>query len=169
MQIDQNRVVSLTYKLTNHKTGEKIEETGADNPLLFLVGTGQLIPDFENNLQGKQAGDSFNFSIVSEKAYGNRTEDQVVQIPTHVFYDESGKLDENAIRVGALIPMSDSEGNHLRGKVLEVTPESVKMDFNHPLAGTDLQFEGEILEVREATADELAHGHAHGPGGHHHH
>lgn len=162
------KVVSLTYKLTNHKTGEKIEETNAEHPMLFLVGAGHIIPDFEENLYGKKAGDIFNFSIQSQHAYGTFSEEQVVQIPSHVFHDESGKIDDEAIRVGALIPMSDNEGNHLRGKVLEINPEYVRMDFNHPLAGTDLQFEGEILEVREATSDELAHGHAHGPGGHHH-
>ena len=75
---------------------------------------------------------------------------------------------DESIQVGVSVPMSDNEGNHMRGKVLEITPEFVRMDFNHPLAGTDLQFEGKILEVREATQDELAHGHAHGPGGHHH-
>ena len=168
MQIEQNRVVSLTYKLTNHKTGEKIEETSADNPMLFLVGAGQLIPDFEKNLHGKKAGDSFSFSIPSDLAYGSSSDDQIVSIPVNVFHDEAGKFDAEYFHIGALIPMSDNQGNQLRGKILEVTPETVKMDFNHPLAGTDLQFEGEILEVREATADEIAHGHAHGPGGHHH-
>ena len=71
MQIEPNRVVSLTYKLTNHKTGEKIEETSADEPMLFLVGTGQVIPDFEANLHGKKAGEDFSFSIPSELAYGD--------------------------------------------------------------------------------------------------
>ena len=71
-------------------------------------------------------------------------------------------------QVGAVVPMSDNEGNHLRGNIIEVTPEYVKMDFNHPLAGTDLHFSGEILSVRDATQDEIAHGHAHGPGGHQH-
>ncbi|MCE3296768.1 MAG: peptidylprolyl isomerase FKBP-type [Crocinitomicaceae bacterium] len=168
MQIEQNRVVSLTYKLTNHKTGEKIEETSADQPMVFLVGAGQLIPDFENNLQGKKAGDSFSFSIASDLAYGSHSEEQIVSIPSTVFHDEAGKFDAEYFRVGALIPMSDNEGNQLRGKILDVSPETVKMDFNHPLAGTDLQFEGKILEVREATEDEIAHGHVHGPGGHHH-
>lgn len=168
MQIENNRVVSLTYKLTDHKTGEKIEETSPENPMLFLVGAGQLIPDFEMNLQGKKAGDSFSFSITSELAYGTRSEEQVVDIPVTVFHDETGKFDAEYFRVGALIPMSDNQGNNLRGRILAVNPDMIKMDFNHPLAGIDLQFEGEILEVREASADELAHGHAHGPGGHHH-
>ena len=82
--------------------------------------------------------------------------------------DESGKIDEEVIRVGAVLPMSDSEGNHLQGTILEINPTDVKMDFNHPLAGVDLQFEGTITDVRPATADELSHGHTHGAHGHHH-
>ncbi len=168
MTIEVNSVVSLNYKLSNHKTGEKIEETSSDNPMVFLYGVGALIPEFEENLFGKKAGDSFEFSIVSENAYGNHSEDNIVDIPISVFQDETGKINKNEIRVGALVPMSDNEGNHMRGQVKEITAEIVKMDFNHPLAGTDLHFKGEILDLREATADELAHGHVHGPGGHHH-
>jgi len=158
----------LNYKLSNHKTGEKIEETSSDNPMVFLYGVGSFIPEFEENLFGKKAGDSFDFSIISENAYGNQSEDNIVAIPISVFQDETGKINENEIKVGALVPMSDNDGNHMRGQVKEITAEIVKMDFNHPLAGTDLHFKGEILDIREATADELAHGHVHGPGGHHH-
>jgi FKBP-type peptidyl-prolyl cis-trans isomerase SlyD len=71
-------------------------------------------------------------------------------------------------QVGAMIPMSDNEGNHLSGKILSITDENVQMDFNHPLAGTDLHFEGSILEVRAATQEELDHGHVHGEHGHQH-
>ena len=168
MTIEINSVVSLNYKLSNHKTGEKIEETTSDNPMVFLYGVGALIPEFEENLFGKQTGDKFEFSIVAENAYGNHSEDNIAVIPISVFQDDSGNINENEIKVGALVPMSDNEGNHMRGQVLEVTSEIVKMDFNHPLSGTDLHFIGEILDIRKATTDEISHGHAHGPGGHHH-
>ncbi len=168
MTIKVNSVVSLNYKLSNHKTGEKIEETTSKNPMVFLYGVGSLIPEFEENLFGKKAGDSFDFSIVSENAYGNRSEDNIVSIPISVFQDETGKINENEIKVGALVPMSDNDGNHMRGQVKEITAEIVKMDFNHSLAGIDLHFKGEILDLSEETADELAHGHVHGPGGHQH-
>ncbi len=167
MKIDANMVVSLTYKLTNHKTGETIEETTTENPMLFLYGTGSVIPEFEENLKDKAVGDLFKFAIDSENAYGDRTDDQIAMIPTNVFNDEEGKFNED-IFVGALVPMSDNEGNHLRGIVLEIKDELVKMDFNHPLAGTDLHFEGTILEVRPASQEELDHGHAHGVHGHQH-
>ena len=168
MTIQEMMVVSLNYKLSNHKTGEKIEETTSDNPMVFLYGVGGIIPDFETNIHGKKVGDTFEFSIEAENAYGTPSEDMIAMIPLDVFKDEEGKVDEEIFKVGALVPMSDSEGNNLRGQVLEITPEYIKMDFNHPLAGTDLHFAGEILEVREATQDEISHGHAHGPGGHHH-
>lgn len=168
MTIDINSVVSLNYKLSNHQTGEKIEETTTDNPMVFLYGVGSLMPEFEDNLHGKKSGDTFEFSILADNAYGQHSEDNIVMIPLHVFQDESGNVNENEIRVGAVVPMSDNEGNHMRGQIREMTSDFVKMDFNHPLAGQDLHFTGEILAIRPATEDELAHGHVHGPGGHHH-
>lgn len=168
MTIDANMVVSLSYKLSNHKTGDKIEETTADNPMQFLYGVGAIIPEFESNINGKKTGDSFSFAISSENAYGNPSEDQIAMIPIEVFNDESGKMNTSEIFVGAIVPMSDNQGNHLRGTVLEIDAQNVKMDFNPPLAGIDLFFEGEILEVRPATEEELEHGHAHGPHGHQH-
>jgi len=168
MTIQEKTVVSLSYKLSNHKTGEKIEETTEDQPMVFLYGVGGILPQFEENIAGKKVGDEFEFHIASEHAYGPAHEDQIAMIPVDVFRDEQGNFDENYFTTGAMIPMSDSEGNHMRGKIMEVTPELVKMDFNHPLAGTDLHFVGRIVGIREASKDELDHGHVHGEGGHHH-
>lgn len=168
MQITPNKVVSLKYKLSNHQTGEKIEETNEQNPLVFLYGVGGLIPEFEENLAGKQVGDSFDFHITASNAYGDHDPEHIAMIPSNVFHDDNGNFDNEMFKVGAMIPMSDSEGNHMQGKIVEVDTENVKMDFNHPLAGTDLHFEGQILEIREATEDELAHGHVHGEHGHQH-
>lgn len=168
MKIEQNKVVTLSYKLTNHKTGETIEETNDQNPLVFLYGVGSMIPDFEQNLSGKQIGDSFNFSITSDLAYGTNNPDQIVDLPLSIFVEEGKALDQELFFVGAHVPMSDADGNHLRGVILEINPEAIKMDFNHPLAGVDLHFEGEILKVRDASSDEIAHGHVHGDGGVHH-
>ena len=168
MIIQENTVVSLNYTLKNHNTGELIEQTSLENPLVLLDGVGGLIPEFETNLQGKKTGDSFEFAIQADRAYGQQDPDQIAMIPVDVFLDESGKFDSEFFTVGAIVPMSDSEGNHLRGIVLDVEPEFVRMDFNHPLAGIDLHFSGEVLELREATEEELSHGHVHGPGGHQH-
>jgi FKBP-type peptidyl-prolyl cis-trans isomerase SlyD len=168
MTIQENMVVSLNYKLSNHKTGEKIEETTPENPMVFLYGVGGIIPQFEENIFGKSVGDSFEFHISAENAYGNPDSDQIAMIPLDVFRDEAGNFDAEYFVVGAMIPMSDNEGNQLRGTIVEVTPELIKMDFNHPLAGTDLHFVGTIVEIRPATQDEIAHGHVHGPHGHQH-
>jgi FKBP-type peptidyl-prolyl cis-trans isomerase SlyD len=168
MQISANKVVTLKYTLSNHSTGEQIEETNETNPLVFLYGVGGLIPEFEQNLAAKTAGDAFDFHIIAVNAYGDHDPQHMAMIPTNIFHDEEGKFDEQMFHVGALVPMSDNDGNQLRGKIVEVDEENVKMDFNHPLAGTDLHFAGEVLEVREATADEIEHGHVHGPNGHQH-
>lgn len=168
MTIQEKLVVSLNYKLSDHKTGEKIEETSTENPMVFLYGVGAIIPEFEENIYGKKVGDSFEFVIKSENAYGKADENQVAMIPLDVFHDPEGNFNPDHFPVGSLVPMSDNEGNNLRGRVVEVTPELIKMDFNHPLAGTDLHFIGEVLAIREASQDEIDHGHVHGEHGHHH-
>ncbi|NDB35114.1 MAG: peptidylprolyl isomerase [Flavobacteriia bacterium] len=168
MQITENTVVSLTYRLTDEITGEEIEQTDASNPLVFLYGVGAMIPDFELNLSGLTQGSPFNFSIPSAQAYGVPSDDEIQIIPINVFCNEEGKFEEDLFQIGTLVPMSDGQGNHLRGRIIEIGEEFIKMDFNHPLAGVDLHFEGEILEVRAATSEEIDHGHAHGPHGHQH-
>ncbi len=168
MTIQEKMVVSLNYKLSDQKTGQTIEQTNTENPMVFLYGVGSIIPSFEENIHGKSVGDSFDFAIPSHLAYGEVDDNQVVMIPLDVFKDDKGNFDTAYFTVGKIVPMSDSEGNHLRGKIMEVNDEMIKMDFNHPLAGTDLHFSGEILNIRPATADEIDHGHVHGEGGHHH-
>ncbi|HRO75901.1 MAG TPA: peptidylprolyl isomerase [Crocinitomicaceae bacterium] len=168
MQIDKHAVVTLSYKLSNHTTGEKIEETTAENPMVFLFGAGQLIPEFEQNVSGLNVGDPFEFTIAAANAYGVPSDDNIVNIPLDVFKNEEGVIDTNEIKVGAILPMSDDQGNMMRGTILNISESEVRMDFNHPLAGTDLHFTGKIDEVREATKDEIDHGHVHGPHGHHH-
>jgi FKBP-type peptidyl-prolyl cis-trans isomerase SlyD len=168
MTIENNTVVSVDYNLTVKGTEEQIEKTSKENPFVFLFGAGGLLEDFETNLRGKKAGDSFDFFIESSRGYGVRDEQHVVMIPAEAFQGEDGKFDSENVKAGVTLPMVDNEGNRLYGKVMEITAEHVKMDFNHPLAGTDLHFKGEVLEVRQATADEISHGHVHGPHGHHH-
>lgn len=168
MTIDKNMVVTVNYHLTKKETGETIEETSAEKPFVFLHGTGGLLEDFENNLSNKKVGDTFDFAIEHKRGYGERNEQYLAEIPLTAFYGEDGKLDTENVVVGATLPMVDKEGEPLYGLVLEIGAETIKMDFNHPLAGIDLHFKGEVLEVREATKEELEHGHVHGPGGHEH-
>jgi len=168
MTIEKNTVVSVNYNLSLKETGEQVEQTSKEHPFVFLYGAGGLLEDFETNLRGKKSGDTFDFFIDHKRGYGVRDEQHIVMIPINAFLGEDGKLDDANVKVGVTLPMVDNDGNRLYGNVLEITAEYVKMDFNHPLAGKDLHFKGEILEVRVATEEELAHGHVHGPHGHHH-
>ncbi|MEY3343629.1 MAG: hypothetical protein RL090_1313 [Bacteroidota bacterium] len=169
MKIEINKVVSVTYSLEVNTDGaekQHIETAGKDHPLTFLFGSGGLIPAFEENLFGKSIGDGFAFSIDPENGYGVYDPNALVELPMDLFKVD-GVIDMEMIRVGNMIPMSDPQGNRLDGKVMAVTAESVQMDFNHPLAGHHLHFSGEVIEVRDASAEELAHGHAHtGHNGH---
>lgn len=168
MTISKNTVVSLHYKLQEESaTGELIEETFGSDPLVFLFGNGQMIPEFENQLEGKKVGDSFGFNINSEDAYGDYDPEAVVSIPKNTF-EVDGQLDESLLQEGKIIPMRDPDGNQLLGTIMEIQNEEVVMDFNHPMAGVDLYFTVSIEEVRNATPAEIEHGHVHGPGGHNH-
>jgi FKBP-type peptidyl-prolyl cis-trans isomerase SlyD len=172
MNIETNSVVSVSYQLSSKSTGETkesiVETTKPGDPFVFLFGKGGLIEGFENNLRGKKIGDKFDFYIPSEQAYGAIDLENIVNVPVNVFHDDKGKVDYEMVKVGKTLPMTDNEGNRMHGTVQEVTGEHVRMDFNHPLAGQELHFVGEVLEIRPATADELTHGHVHGKGGHHH-
>ena len=171
MQIKKDTVVTLSYELhTDNIEGKRVhvETAGADSPLVFLYGTGSMIPKFEEELKNLKIGDGFEFNIVAEEAYGEFDQSAIVRLPAEVFHVE-GKYDKSKFQVGMVLPMKDQNGNMLQGKILEVTDEDIELDFNHPMAGQHLYFKGTILEVREATTEELDHGHVHGPGGHHHH
>lgn len=156
MKIENNKVVSLIYELREgNAEGRVIEALAAENPMTFIFGSGRLLPSFESNLESLTKGDSFSFAIASGSAYGERREDMIINIPPSVFENE-GKIDEEICKVGNEVPMMDTNGNRINGTIVEIADSYVKMDFNHPMAGIDLCFNGSILEVREATAEELS-------------
>lgn len=162
--IEKDKIVSLTYELRlNSQDGEVIESLNDSAPLTFLFGSGKLLPSFEDNIEGLEVGEGFKFDLPCEEAYGVLNEDAIVNVPMQAF-EVNGKIDEELVKIGNTIPMQDSSGNRLTGIVKEVNEEAVIMDFNHPLAGNHLYFTGKVTEVREATEDELHHGHAHGEG-----
>ncbi len=170
MQIAEDKAVAVTYYLTANKNNEPeelIEQTTPDKPFVFLYGYGGVLPDFEANLKGKQKGEKFDFRIKAAEGYGIFEKDYIVQVNREAFTVD-GKFDDERIKLGEDIEMHDAEGNQLVGKVKQITDTFVEMDFNHPLAGFDLHFIGEVLEVRDASKEELEHGHIHGPHGHHH-
>ncbi|MEE4255928.1 MAG: FKBP-type peptidyl-prolyl cis-trans isomerase [Bacteroidales bacterium] len=168
MKIGNNTVVSMTYKLTeNDEKGTMIQEVKKDKPFVFLYGSGFLLPKFEENIQGLEPGAKYGFALNSDAAYGPLRDDALLELDKKIF-EIDGKIDENILFVGNDIPMQNDSGQTLMGKVLEISDDKVKMDFNHPLAGVDLYFKGQIVDVREATPEEIEHGHVHGPEGHDH-
>lgn len=169
--IDSNKVVSLQYSLSvvnDDATETFMEKTNEQNPLVFISGIGNLLPEFEKNLWGKSIGDAFDFVLNAEEGYGPMEEDKVATLPIGIFLDEAGKFDAELIKVGNYVPMMDNAGHQHQGLVVNVGLESITMDFNHPMAGKNLHFTGTISGIREASPEELDHGHVHGEGGHQH-
>ncbi len=165
MKAEKNSVVSIVYELrSGSQDGEIVEALTPENPLTFIFGTGGLLPKFEENLSGLASGDRFEFLLNSEDAYGPVVESAVVHVPKSIF-EMDGKVDDNLLKLGNMVPMMDAEGRRMNGKILTIDEEAVQMDFNHPMAGNDLFFKGEVSEVRKATEEELSHGHTHGHGG----
>lgn len=155
MKLEINKFVSLVYTLyEGDKEGRVIETVEESAPMAFVFGTGRLLPAFEANLTGLEEGAVFKFRLPAAEAYGEMREDMVISLPRNIFEDE-GVLRSEVCYVGNNVPMMDSQGNRMNGVVVEIGDAFVKMDFNHPLAGTDLYFSGTIAGVREATPEEL--------------
>lgn len=163
----KNKVITVHYNLYKDTAeGEMIESTEGKEPLMFLTGLGQMIPDFENEVKDLNVGDKFSFGIKSENAYGKSTEEAIIELPQDMFMKE-GKLVEE-VAVGNVLPLEDQNGHVHPAKIVSINEETITADVNHPLADQDLHFTGSVTEAREATAEELDHGHVHGPGGHEH-
>jgi FKBP-type peptidyl-prolyl cis-trans isomerase SlyD len=156
LKIGNYSMVTLTYNLRiDDENGELVEQATDEKPLEFLYGAGVMLPKFESQLAGLSEGEPFTITLNKNEAYGDVNEEAVVELPRNVFLVD-GKFDDELIKVGNAVPMMSSNGQRLNGLVLELTDETVKMDFNHPLAGEDLYFSGMVLGVREASDMELA-------------
>ncbi len=152
------KVIALTYELREGgPEGELLESVTKEKPIEFLFGAGRLNESFENNVKDLKEGEGFEFTIKADQAYGQVNEKAVVDLPKSIFVID-GKLAEDLLVEGNIINMEDQEGNPHRGKILDIGDEKVKMDFNHPLAGMDLHFKGEVLQKREPTPEELTQG-----------
>jgi FKBP-type peptidyl-prolyl cis-trans isomerase SlyD len=173
MKISENKLVALTYDLTveTEQTGERelMERAARECPLSFIFGMGMMLDSFEKNVAGLKAGDTFSFALTPEEAYGEFIRENVVDLPKNIF-EVNGKFDSKRVVEGATLPMMDDRGNQITGSVLEIKPDAVVVDFNHPLAGETLYFDGAVVDVREATPQEIAammHGDADGCSGCH--
>ncbi len=165
MKTAANHVVSISYQLTVKGSDVLVEKVTADDPFVFLMGAGNLLEAFEQQLTGLSVGDTFDFILESEYAYGPIDENAIVKVPVEAFFI-NGKFADDLVVVGEPIRMQDQDGNPLIGTVKERGLEDVTIDFNHPMAGKALHFRGEILAIRPATEEELEHGHVHGSDGH---
>ena len=163
MQIEKDKVVSVHYRL--EVGGEKIDESG-EQPLVYLHGHGMMIPGFEKNLESLKKGDKYDFTLEPKDGYGEYNEQAVANLDKSIFLIDGSMSPE--IFVGAQVRMRNEEGHPLVGVVQAIEDEHVTMDFNHMLAGKSLHFTGHIDDLRDATSEEISHGHVHGPGGHHH-
>ncbi len=152
------KVIALTYELREGgPEGDLLESVKKDQPIEFLFGAGRLNQSFEENVRSLNEGESFEFTIEADKAYGQVNEKAIVDLPKSIFIID-GNLAEDLLIEGNIINMEDQEGNPHRGKILKIGEEKVKMDFNHPLAGMDLHFQGEVIRRREPTPEELSQG-----------
>jgi FKBP-type peptidyl-prolyl cis-trans isomerase SlyD len=159
MQITSEKVVAIHYTLKDSQ-GNVLDSSEGKQPLHYLHGFGNLIPGMEEGLESRIAGDKFEVVIHPEKGYGVRNEDYVQQVPLEAF---GGQIPQ----VGMQFQAGNDEGRYIV-TITAIEGDLVTVDANHPLAGVELHFAVEVMEVREATADEISHGHVHGPGGAHH-
>lgn len=157
--VADGKVVSMNYTLRDD-SGEVIDESHGE-PLEFLAGHQNIIPGLERELVGLKIGDKKQVKVQPEDGYGVRDESMFLTIPREQFGAE-------APAPNMMVQLQSREGHHLQARIVEVDDKSVRLDANHPLAGKILHFEIEIAGVRDATKEEIQHGHPHGPHGHHH-
>ncbi len=157
MQITKNAVVAIDYQLTSDE-GEVLDTSEGHEPLAYLHGAGGIIPGLERELEGKQVGDQFQVAIAPADAYGERNDALEQEVPRDQF-----EGDED-LTLGMQFQV-DSEAEPMVVTVIEIDDDVVTIDGNHPMAGINLNFDVTVREVREATSDELSHGHVHGMGG----
>jgi len=160
MQIKKNTVASLNYVLKDDEDNV-LDQSDAGN-FAYLVGTGQIIPGLEKAVEGKQTGDQLNVSIMAVDAYGERVLEKIQRVPQKMFPEDI------EIKPGMQFEAQSPDGDVSIATVDSIDGDVVVVDHNHPLAGKNLHFEVEVVDVREASTEEMEHGHVHGPGGHHH-
>ena len=161
MEIRKNKVVTIDYTLTD-ADGAVLDSSQGEEPLAYIQGRESIISGLENALEGRTLGEKFTVSIPPAEAYGERDETLLQDIPREVFQGQ-----ETLLEVGAHFQAQDEEGTH-PVTIVGVDDEFVRVDSNHPLAGVTLNFDVTVLDVRDASPEELSHGHAHGAGGHGH-
>jgi len=162
MKVEKDKVVLFHYRLSNI-SGDELESSENDDPMAALIGYGNILPAMEQEMMGKEISDKFPVTLPPEKAYGLRRDDAQQRVPIKHLLRKSKK----PLRVGQHVRINTQEGPR-NATVVKVGKFNVDVDTNHPLAGQTLTFDISIVDIREASPEEIAHGHAHGIGGHHH-
>ena len=160
MKVGENKVVQMHYTLKDDK-GTVLDSSDGREPLAYIQGIGNIIPGLEKEMDGKEVGEKLTAVIAPEDAYGVRQETMVQEVP------KSGFQGDEELQAGMQVQVGTSNGTAI-ATVTKVGDENVTLDMNHPLADVTLHFDVEVMDVRDATAEELEHGHVHGPGGHQH-
>ena len=160
MQEEKDKVVTFHYHLTDAQ-GESIDSSLEREPLTILFGHGAIIPGLEQAIGGHVAGDRFDVIVPPEQAYGARRDNFTQRVPKKYFRDG------DRLKPG-MVTVLRTEDGHRQVTVDKVGSSVIDVDLNHPMAGKTLHFAIEVVDVRDATSEEVEHGHAHGPGGHHH-
>lgn len=161
MSLAPNKVITFNYTLKDEE-GNILDSTGNAAPFSFLSGKGQILPKLEEALDGMLLGTKKNVKINASDAYGEYQEGAVQQV-------DRGNFPQDAdLQPGMQFVANSPEGQQMPFIISEVKENNITIDFNHPLAGKNLEFDVELIDIRDATAEELSHGHVHGPGGHHH-
>lgn len=140
--------ITVQYKLyIDDPSGDLIEETTDEEPYEFILGSGEQFDAFDKNIRGLKKGDQFSFLVESDDAFGPFDEDAISDIPKNVFEHE-GKIDEGLFELYKILPMKDDEGSEFSGVIIGIDEDQVKLDFNHPLAGENIWFDGEVIEIK---------------------
>lgn len=152
MIVEEQNIITLAYELrVGNAKGPLLERMDINYPFKFYFGSGQLLPAFEERLIGLEEGQSFNFTLSPEEAYGPVEAGNIIDVPRSIFLS----LGENILIVDTYVNLMDDEGEQHIGKILSWTEDTVKVDFNHAMAGKVLHFSGVVLNIREANVDEL--------------
>ncbi|MFA6702630.1 MAG: FKBP-type peptidyl-prolyl cis-trans isomerase [Dysgonamonadaceae bacterium] len=157
MKIETNKYVTLEYDL-NVGEGEELElmeRATKEKPLEFIYGTNSMLEAFERNIGGLEEGEEFMFTLTPEQGYGEYEDEKIIDLPINIF-EIDGKVDNEMLFEGNMLPMMDTMGNQIMGSVVSVSDSVVTMDFNHPLSGEVMHFKGSVLGVREASVEEIA-------------
>lgn len=153
---EKNIYLSTAYELYITVDGKKeqVEKAPEDHPFQFITGLGFTLPAFEKKLKALAVGESFDFTIPVEQAYGEINKEYILDLPKNIFMID-GKFDEEHIQAGEMVPLMTNEGQRVQGTVVEVKEDIVVMDMNHPLAGQELNFVGKVVTAREASPEEM--------------